>query len=141
MGDVGVDLLRPQYVKTMLVSADTAYWEALYQDGTVLSEAAGGKYMLIDRTALRSFKIVHNGESVIEIFPPPGATGHNLVYRRRTSLGASGAGRGVVIIMGWAPMGPIFVVDLDAGQYHEDALGILPTLTPMPGEPDDITVL
>lgn len=138
MGDVGIDLLKPRYERPLLVAADTAYWEVTYTDGTALCEAQGGTYGQIDRSRLSSFKLVHNGEVVFEIFPPPGVRGDRLIYRRRTSLGQSAAGRGVVFILGWAPLGPLFLVDIEHGQYYEDTVGILPTLSSMPGEPDDL---
>lgn len=140
MNDRGVELLKPQYGQHLLVAADTAYWEVLYSDGTVLTEAAGAKYNQIDRSKLAAFRIIYQGENVFETFPPAGATGHNLVYRRRSSLGtgSDSAGRGVLIICGWAPHGPIFAINLDDGIYAEDTAGLLPTLTPVPGEPDDI---
>lgn len=139
MSDIGIENLKPNYEKTLLRAADTAYWEVLYEDGTVLCESQGAKYPQIDRSHLKSFRIVYNGEIVLEAFPPPGVSGHNLVYRRRSILGSGS--RGVLIILGWAPMGPIFGIDLDNGSYYEDAMGIMPTLTPMPGEPDDLLLI
>lgn len=139
MNDRGIEFLKPKYDQNLVVAADTAYWEAQYEDGTALYEAQGGRYDAIDRSRLVSFSIVYSGENVFTTFPPPGMSGHNLVYRRRSTISVGDeAGRSVVLIVGWAPAGPIFLVDLDAGQYHEDAAGLLPTLTPMPGEPDDI---
>lgn len=134
--DVGIGALIPAYAPGLLVEADVAYWEVLYEDGTVLSEAQGGKYQSIDRGRLASFRVIHGGENVFEVFPPPGLSGRDLVYRRRTSI--SDSGRTVVLIVGWAPMGPIFSVDLATGSFAEDTQGLLPTLTPMPGEPDDL---
>jgi hypothetical protein len=102
----------------------------------VLCEAQGATYKQIDRSAFKSFRIIYNGEIVFEITIQPGATGHNFIYRRRTGLGQSGAGRQVVFIAGFTPMGPLFVIDLANGQYFEDLAGILPTLQLMPEEPD-----
>lgn len=135
MGDVGIDLLKPQYPQELLVAADTAYWEVLYTDGTILCEASGAKYPEIDRTRLESFRIVYNGEIVFELHPQNGKSGHHLIYRRRTGLSQDGGGRAVVFIIGLAPDGPFFTVDLTNGQYFEDTAGILPSLAPMPGEP------
>lgn len=137
MGDVGITLLKPQYDKAYLRAADTAYWEALYNDGTVYCEAQGAKYPGIDRGQLRSFRIVHNGEIVFELSPPPGRTGHGLIYRRRTDLGQSGAGRAVWLILGLAPVGPFFVIDLDKGEYYEDP-NVATSIGHMPGEPADL---
>lgn len=137
MGDVGIDLLKPQYDKSMIVPADTAYWEVLYTDGTTLCEAAGAKYPQIDRARLDSFRIIHNGMIVFELHPQGDKTGHNLIYRRRTMMVGEGGGRAVVFIVGLGPDGTFFVVDLEHDQYYEDP-NIVTSLTPMPGEPDDI---
>lgn len=140
MSDRGIGALIPGYEKSLLVAADTAYWEALYDDGTVLSEADGGLYPAIERGRLSSFRLIHGGETLVEAFVPVGATGYNLVYRRRTALGQSGAGRSVLFIFGYVPMGPVFVVDLDAGTcvvHKEDTIAQL-DLTPMRGEPDGL---
>lgn len=135
--DVGIDRLKPQYDKSMIVPEDTAYWEVLYDDGTVLSEAQGAVYPQIDRGRLASFRIVYSGEIVFELYPKEGHTGHDLIYRRRTSLGQSGMGRSVVFIVGLAPLGPFFVVDLANGQYYEDP-SVIASLGHMPGEPSDL---
>lgn len=139
--DRGLDALVPKYGDRDLLSpADFAYWEVLYTDGSVLRETEGRSYPDIDRSRLKSFRIIHGGEMLIEMFPPPGATGYNLVYRRRNQVGTDG--RRVVIMIGWPPMGPIVVIDPAAGTYREEA-GFDPTdpdfapPQPMPGEPQD----
>jgi hypothetical protein len=135
VGDVGIDLLKPRYVPSLIVAEDTAYWEALYDDGSVLCEAEGATYGQIDRGRLQSFRIIHNGTIVFEVFPKNGTTGHQLVYRRRTAISA-GVGRDVEFIVGFVP-NSFFVIDIQNGQYHEDP-NILQTLTPMPGEPPNL---
>lgn len=134
--DVGIDLNKPAYDKPLLRAADTAYWEVLYDDGTVLCEAAGATYSQIDRSKLSSFRIIHHGEIVFELAPTRGKSGHHLVYRRRSMLGSGQ--RAVVYIIGLAPDGPFYVIDLDNGQYYDDTANILPSLEPMPGEPDGL---
>lgn len=140
MGDVGIDLLKPKYDEQFLVPEDTAYWEVLYTDGTVLCEAAGAKYPQIERSRLDSFRIIHNGMIVFEIHPRNGKTGHHLIYRRRTMMTSEGGGRNVMFIVGLGPDGPFFVIDIEGDRYYEDPT-IGPTLTPMPGEPADILPL
>ena len=109
MGDRGLDAIVPKYAKELMSVADFVYWEAQYKDGTVLRETDGKTYADIDRLVLASFRIVHGGETLIETFIPDGASGRNLVYRRRTQVGSDG--RRVLVILGWAPMGPIFILD------------------------------
>lgn len=141
MSDRGIDALVPEYGRELLSPADFVYWEALYTDGTALRETDGQPYSAIDRAKLASFRLIHGGEALLETFPPPGATGWNLVYRRRTQMGTDG--RRVVIIVGWAPMGPVIVVDPEASSYFE-APGFNPSVMelappqPMPGEPQEM---
>lgn len=120
--DRAIGLQVPKYEdRGMINAADLAYWEAVYDDGTVLRETDGKKYADIDRGALQSFRIVHHGEILMSIWPDPvrGSTGYDLVYRRRTAL--TSGGRGVVILLGFAPMGPVFALDVEGSQYsiHE----------------------
>lgn len=117
-GDVGIGKLLPQYDRELLTPADLAYWEVLYDDGTVLRETDAGTYNAIDRSRVASFRVVYAGEILIETFPPPGATGRHLVYRRRTTLGQSGGGRRVLFVFGWAPHGPAFALDVAAKTYR-----------------------
>lgn len=141
MSDRGIGALIPAYTKELLVGADTAYWEALYHDGTTYSEPMGAVYRGIDRASLKSFRMVHAGEILVEAFPPPGATGWDLVYRRRTRLGQAGLGREVVFIFGYVPMGPVFELNVDVAQlvvYDTPAKIAGLDLTPMQGEPDDL---
>ena len=146
MSDVGIDKLIPLYQDpNYLTQADTAYWEAMYTDGTVVRETDGTKYGQIDRGRLHSFRIVHHGEIMLEVFPPDGATGHNLIYRRRTLLGMMGTGRAVWFIVGFAPMGPFHAVSLDEMRMiTTDALvigGLFDAPIPMAGEPEDMLEL
>lgn len=121
--DRALGLQVPKYdEKNFVVPADLAYWEAVYTDGTVLRETDGKKYADIDRGSLQSFRIVHHGEIMLSIWPDPvrGSTGYNLVYRRRTAI-TGGMGRAVIILLGFAPMGPIYALDLANSQFsiHE----------------------
>jgi hypothetical protein len=142
MTDVGIDHLIPQYPASYLTSADTAYWEAVYTDGTLVRETDGTKYDDIDRSRLHSFRIVHHGEIMVQVFPPAGATGHNLVYRRRTVLGMMGVGRAVWFILGFAPMGPVHALNLDDMKMttapHFGVGGMFDAPQPLPGEPEDM---
>jgi hypothetical protein len=139
VGDVGIDLLKPKYGKPMIVAEDVAYWEVLYDDGTVLCEAAGAKYNQIDRSRLESFRIIHNGTIVFEMFPKlTGKSGWNLIYRRRTALTQEVGGRAVLFIVGLGPDGPLFGIDIANNQYFEDTANLMSSLALMPGEPDDL---
>jgi len=138
--DVGIDLLKPNYDKSMFVSADTAYWEVLYDDGTVLSEAQGATYQQIVRSKLGSFQIIRNGTIVFEIHPRNGKTLYHLIYRRRSTIvGGSNieVPRTVVFVVGLAPEGPFFIIDLENDEYFEDN-SVIPTLERMPGEAKDL---
>jgi hypothetical protein len=134
--DRGIDRLIPQY--PTLLAADTTFWEAVYDDGSIYSEADGAVYGGIERGRLGSFRLMQGGEILVELFPPVGATGYNLVYRRRTVLSQEAKGRGVVFLVGYLPMGPVFVVDPDAETLviHDrpDTIAQL-DITPHRGEP------
>jgi hypothetical protein len=123
----GIELLRPRYAPGLLHPADVATWEALHEDGTVLREREGAVYRQIDRSQLSAFRIVQAGELLLEMLPPAGATGRNLVYRRRTTLGSGG--RDVLFVVGWVPMGPAVTLNLRAGTFRT-----LETFTP--GDPE-----
>lgn len=82
-------------------------WEAEYDDGTVMSEREGALYQHLDRHRLTKFSIVAPGEVLFSLFCVDGRTGHNLVYRRRTTM-ASGEGRVVWFVAGFVPQGPVF---------------------------------
>lgn len=105
----GLELNVPQLPRELLSDADLVSWEVLYQDGTLLREAEGARYGQIERSRLRSFRLYGLGETLVETFPPPGATGHGLCYRRRTDFG--GGERRVLFLVGWVPMGPVICLD------------------------------
>lgn len=123
------------------LSADLTYWEAVYSDGTTMTEDQGS-YSQIDRNRLKAFRLIKGAEVVFEMTPPPGFTGQNLVYRRRTAMSASTGDRRVLIILGWAPGGPAFAIDMDTGSYRVSEEGFIlgdPDMYPpmaFPGEPD-----
>lgn len=97
--------------------ADIVSWEAVYDDGWVLREREGHRYAEIDRNRLKAFRLVRAGELVFELdVTRDGRTGHNFVYRRRTIMGV-GAGRDVIFLLGFAPMGPVIAVNPDLGKY------------------------
>lgn len=86
-------------------------WEAQYFDGTVLRETQGGKYQHIDRSQLKTFRIVAPGEVLLELRTGDGRTGQNLCYRRRNGLN-QGGGKVTWFVAGWVPMGPAYAVDV-----------------------------
>lgn len=142
--DRRIGLQIPQYGdKRFITAADTAYWEVLYTDGTIQRETDLKPYNSIDRDRLQSFRIVHAGEILVECWPDPvrGSTGRNLVWRRRTTL-KPGVGRSVVLLFGFAPMGPIWALNVDQGTFYESGVGfvegdaLLSPPVPEPGEPE-----
>lgn len=144
MGDVGIGQLIPEYYRPFgyLTEADTAYWEVTYDNGTVVRETEGVKYPAIDRSRLKAFSIIHHGEIMLQVWPPDGATGQNLVYRRRTALGMHAVGRSVWFVVGFAPMGPVHALNLDEMRLITsdkfDTTGLFEAPQPMPGEPHDL---
>lgn len=112
----GVDLNLPKLPHGALVGGDFVQWEVLYDDGTTYREDLGGVYAEIERGRLRSFRLVKAGEILVEGFPPAGATGHNLCYRRRTDTTAGGERR-VFQLVGWVPMGPVIALYEQGGIY------------------------
>lgn len=133
------------------VGADLLVWEATYDDGTKVGETQGVKYGALDRSRIKKFSITTmTGEEIFGVYPPPGFTGANLIFRRRTTMAASTPnGRSVLFLIGFGPNGPVYVIDPDAGQWSVSEEGFVeghPFLSPpqaMPGEPqsliDDIT--
>jgi hypothetical protein len=117
MSDRTLETLRPR--KRQLVAGDLVTWEAWLQGGDVQREADGLRYAQIDRSRLTCFKLVAPGEVLLEAFPPPGASGWNLIYRRRTEEGTSGARR-VIFLVAYAPMGPAIMVDPERGTYRTE---------------------
>lgn len=103
--------------KAHLVPGDFVTWVARYDDGTELREEEGAAYRDIDRSRLTCFCLVAGAETVLEAFPPPGASGVNLIYRRRTTETHSGE-RSVVFVVAYAPMGPAILVDPDKATYR-----------------------
>lgn len=120
-----------------MLPEDLCFWEAEYQDGTVHREADGFNYRNLQRHALTKFRLVYQGETIFETTPPNGASGHNFVYRRRTSIGPD---RSVVLVLGWIPDGPAFAVDVSNGTCRVSEEGFVVTdpelypPEPMPGE-------
>lgn len=122
-------------------AADITFWEVEYTDGTSWSEDQI-TYSQIDRSKVAKFRLIKGVETIFEMVPPPGFSGQNLVYRRRTAMSATDGSRNVLLILGWAPNGPVFAVDVRNGSYRVLEDGFLvgdPDLYPpvaFPGEPD-----
>lgn len=119
------------------MNSAAVFWEAVYDDGTLYREADGGKYGNIDRNRLRSFRLVTPGENIVELFCSNGATGWNLVYRRRTVM-KLGVGRQVWFIVGFVPQGPIYAVQPESLQIvqsdHFESSGPLAHVSPIVDE-------
>ncbi len=143
----GIDLKLPRLPKRLLTKTDWCFWEVLYDDGTTLREDLGAKYGEIDRSRLESFRIVRGGETLVESFPPPGATGWNLVYRRRTvasyeSDDVETLARRSTILVAWVPHGPALSLDPEHDEYRVSRTGFVqgdpdfdpPVLHPHEGE-------
>lgn len=125
----------------MILNSDTVTWEAEYHDGTLHKEKEGKMYAGIDRSNLKKFKLMTiDGNCIFETWPPLGKNGHQLIYRRRTSMVQSEGGRNVVFLIGWGLDGPAFVINVDTGLYRELPNGFDPgdpeasPPQPMPGE-------
>jgi hypothetical protein len=141
--------VRPGFAPRLaeLVPGDLVTWEADYDDGTVLREAAGAHSSQIDRDRLVRFRLVGPGETLLDMAPPPGATGHNLIYRRRIAaryqtsgaVGISQKRRRVIFLVGWAPMGPVVMVDPAAATVREERAFIVgdPDMYPPERAPED----
>lgn len=131
----------PEYPKTLFRQADLVSWEALYNDGSMHFEHQGAKYGQIDRSRLEEFRLLKGGELLFAAWPPPGASGRNLVYRRRTGLAAGR--RRVWFVVGWYPMGPVTAIYPDEAEYRTvQAFGdhpdlAMPALRPHEGELSD----
>jgi hypothetical protein len=130
----GIDLPRGS-----IVEADVVTWEVDYRDGRVLRETEGARYKDIDRGQLKVFKLVKAGEVLLEAFPPPGATGANLVYRRRTTQSLLDGSRRVIFLIAYAPTGPAIMVDPAAGTYRTERAFIAgdPDMYPVELLPDE----
>lgn len=90
-------------------------WEAIYRDGTTLRERDGALYAGIDRSLLKSFRLVSPGEILVELPVSSPRTGWNLVYRRRT-IHNFGNGRQVWFLTGFIPMGPVVAIQPETEQ-------------------------
>lgn len=130
-------------LNNQLLQADLVSWEASYLDNTFDREREGAKYSNLKRNKLKSFRLVGpDGTVVFEAFPPPGASGRNLIFRRRTLL--VNENRNVLFIIAWQPHGPAFAVSVDSGNYRVLDTGLatgdpeLFPVQPMPGEPKDL---
>jgi hypothetical protein len=117
-----------------LVPGDEVTWEVTYLDGSRLFERMGATYADIDRDRLARFALVAPGETLLECAPPEGATGHHLIYRRRTAIDSAGK-RSVVFLIAWAPMGPALLIDPGAGTAREEAAFIAGDPDMYPPEP------
>lgn len=144
--DRRIGLQLPAYGdKRFITPEDAAYWEVLYTDGTVQRETDLKPYDSIDRGRLQSFRVIHHGEILMECWPDAtrGSTGHNLVWRRRTTL-SPGVGRAVILLFGFAPMGPIWALSVEQETYYQSDVGfiegheVLSPPTPQPGEPKEM---
>lgn len=129
-----------------MISPHQVFWEAIYDDGSVLSEAAGGRYRDIDRSKLSAFRLV--ALSLGELITIPvdyEHPGHALFYRRRTII-RIGEGRKVFFLFGFIPMGPVFAFDPSreeywASRYPEDYRSVgIGQIDPMEHEGERFTV-
>lgn len=92
------------------MTTSAVYWNALYADGTGLSESLGHKYSAIDRNALVSFQIVGPWGLILQVDVGDGRHGRNLVWRRRRGLSHDGQYKEWQLV-GWVPMGPVWAID------------------------------
>jgi hypothetical protein len=93
------------------------WWEVRFANGLVVSQQRGASYEHLDRVHLKSFLIRDRDGPVVELIAEQGRTGNNLVYRCRTVM--LGGIQTEVVLAGWIPQGPIYVVDPEALQVYE----------------------
>jgi len=126
----------------MSVPAFMVSWEAESDDGSVLRERDGALYSQIDRTNLKTFRLVSPGEILIEAPIKGGRTGWDLCYRRRTRMetGSGATGGSVWFLVGFVPMGPAMAFNSatldyrDAPRFGNDPNGLFAAPTPHPDE-------
>lgn len=113
------------------------FWEAVYDDGSVVREADGNRYVDLDRNRLTRLRLTAPGEILAEIGVGDGRSGWNIVYRRRTI--AQGGKREAWFVLGFMPMGPWLAVQPEqaifrqAEHLHQGA-GPLGMVQPVDGE-------
>ena len=122
-----------------MLDTNLVFWEVEYNDGTIFRESDGNKYSLINRFKLNKFRLITSNSIVLfETWPPPGLSGHNFVYRRRTKMDV-GQGQATFFVVGWLG-GPAFAIDPASSSYRESREGfthgdsLLYPPQPMPGE-------
>jgi len=93
-----------------MTSPHIVFWEAVLDNGRVQRETEGVRYADIDRMHMKSFRLISAGTIVAEVFASHGRKGSVLCYRRRTSI-THGGTRKTVFILGFVPLGPVYVVD------------------------------
>jgi hypothetical protein len=117
-------------------------WEAESLDGSVLRERDGAKYGEIDRSNLKSFRLVSPGEILLEAPMKDGRTGRDLCYRRRTRIshGIGDTPKDVWFLIGFVPMGPVMALNPMSMEYQTalrfgtDSQGLFAAPTPHPDE-------
>lgn len=89
------------------------YWEAQYADGSVLTDLHGGRYGDIDRDRLTAFRLLSPSGILLELPTPTDyLRGHGLIYRKRSWVSAESGEQALsVVLAGWLPQGPVWVVD------------------------------
>lgn len=122
------------------VPSDFVRWQVEYTDGTKRGEADGMKYGGIERSRMKKFQLLsETGEVIFETWPPPGKSGQNFVYRRRTRI-MEGGQKMTLFVIGWLLDGPAFAVNVSDGSYRVSETGFIvddPDMyppDPMPGE-------
>lgn len=94
---------------------DSIFWEARYEDGSVLRQP-DGHYKDIDRDKLAVFALVYEDRDLLAVSMSEDFRAR-FFWRRRTrrTLGGSST---VHFLVGFGPTGPIHVLDTDTGQVH-----------------------
>jgi hypothetical protein len=110
--------LTPQH--SQLIAADHITWEIDYIDGSIVRERMGASMRDVDRERIKRFRLVAPGETVAEFPVPEGATGKNLMFRRRTFQSVEDGSRRQVLLVAWAPMGPAIMIDPQEGKARQE---------------------
>ncbi len=97
------------------VSADAVLWEVVYDDDSTAKEGTI-KYAEIDRTKLKTFRLLNGNGDVIWTRDAPNGN-HPFVYRRRTTMNA--VQKSVAFLVGWEPNN-FWLVDADGNEEEVD---------------------
>jgi hypothetical protein len=94
---------------------DSIFWEARYEDGSVLRQL-DGHYKDIDRSSIESMALTYDGTDLLSVHISS-ALRDRFFWRRRTKVTQGGPAT-VHFLIGYFPKGPIHILDSDTGQVY-----------------------